>query len=138
MTDEIINYHDLSECEKDKAISQLKELGFTPACGGINRMKNEMEKSQGNALPQYIFVRRNGEFVGYMFLIAESEKGSKVFPWWAVDNSDELPLATDIQLLQLGIELCKKSKCFQLAERLQYQLDNHKKYIGRRPEAISR
>ena len=39
MIDEIINYHDLSEQEKDKAISQLEELGFTPACGGINRMK---------------------------------------------------------------------------------------------------
>ena len=138
MIDEIINYHDLSEQEKDKAISQLEELGFTPACGGINRMKNEMEKSQGNTLPQYIFVRRNGEFIGYMFLIAESEKDNKVFPWWAVDNSDELPLATDIRLLQFGIEICKKAECFQLAERLQCQLENHKKYIGRRPEEVSR
>ena len=86
----------------------------------------------------YIFVRRSGEFIGYMFLIAESEKSSKVFPWWAVDNSDELPLATDIRLLQFGIELCEKSECFQLAERLQHQLECHKKYIGRRTEEMSR
>ena len=79
-----------------------------------------------------------GEFIGYMFLIAESEKSSKVFPWWAVDNSDELPLATDIRLLQFGIELCEKSECFQLAERLQHQLECHKKYIGRRTEEMSR
>ena len=138
MPDEIVNYFHLSECEKDKAIHQLNELGFTPPCDDINRMKNEMEKSHGHTLPQYLFVRRNGEFIGYMFLIAESEKNSTVFPWWAIDNSDELPLTTDIQLLQFGIELCKKSECFQLAERLQHQLENHKKYIGRRPEEASR
>ena len=138
MSDEIINYHDLSEHEKDKALRQLNGLGFTPAYGSISCMKNEMEKSKGHTLPQYIFVRRSGEFIGYMFLIAESENSSKVFPWWAVDNSDELPLATDIRLLQFGIELCEKSECFQLAERLQHQLECHKKYIGRRTEEMSR
>ena len=74
MSDEIINYHDLSEHEKDKALRQLNGLGFTPAYGSISCMKNEMEKSKGHTLPQYIFVRRSGEFIGYMFLIAESEK----------------------------------------------------------------
>lgn len=137
MKDEIINYRDLSELEKDKAVGQLNELGFIPAFGGVTSIKVEMEKSLENNLPQYIFVRRSGEFIGYMFLIAESEK-SKVFPWWAIDNSDELPLETDIRLLQFGIEICKKSECFQLAERLQYQLENHKKYIGRRPEETAR
>ena len=124
--------------DRDKALRQLNGLGFTPAYGSISCMKNEMEKSKGHTLPQYIFVRRSGEFIGYMFLIAESEKSSKVFPWWAVDNSDELPLATDIRLLQFGIELCEKSECFQLAERLQHQLECHKKYIGRRTEEMSR
>lgn len=138
MKDEIINYRDLSELEKDKAISRLNELGFVPAFGGIKSIKSEMEKSLENNLPQYIFVRRSGEFIGYMFLIGESEKDNKVFPWWAIDNSDELPLETDICLLQLGIEICKKSQCFRLAERLQYHLENHKKYIGRRPEEIVR
>lgn len=138
MTDEIINFNDLSEYEKDKAVHQLHALGFTPACGGIEQMKNEMEKSQGYSLPQYIFVRRDNEFIGYMFLIAESEKSSKVFPWWSVDNSDELPLKTDVRLLQVGIDLCKKTGNFRLAERLHCQLENHKKYIGRRPEKLSR
>lgn len=138
MSDEIVNYCDLSEHEKDKALRQLNELGYTHACGSINCMKKEMDKFHGHTLPQYIFVRRNGEFIGYMFLIAESEKSNKVFPWWAIDNSDELPLSTDIRLLQYGIDLCKKSKCFKLAERLQYQLENHKKYIGRRTEENSR
>ena len=138
MEDEIVNYRDLSEREKDKAIHQLEGLGFIPAYGGIKQMKVEMEKSQGYALPQYIFVRRNGELIGYMFLIAENETSSRVFPLWAVDNSDELPLATDIRLLEFGIELCKKSERFQLAERLHQQLENHRKYIGRRPEKLSR
>ena len=132
MLDEIVNFHDLSEHEKYKAIRQLNELGFTLACNDINLIKNEMDKSQGYTLPQFVFVRRNGEFIGYMFLIAESENNSTIFPWWAIDNSDELPLTTDIRLLQFGIELCKKSECFQLAERLHHQLENHRKYIGRR------
>ena len=79
MSDEIINYHDLSEHEKDKALRQLNGLGFTPAYGSISCMKNEMEKSKGHTLPQYIFVRRSGEFIGYMFLIAESEKVARYF-----------------------------------------------------------
>lgn len=132
MLDEIVNFHDLSEHEKYKAIRQLNELGFTLACNDINLIKNEMDKSQGYTLPQFVFVRRNGEFIGYMFLIAESENNGTIFPWWAIDNSDELPLTTDIRLLQFGIELCKKSECFQLAERLHRQLENHRKYIGRR------
>ena len=50
MSDEIINYHDLSEHEKDKALRQLNGLGFTPAYGSISCMKNEMEKSKGHTL----------------------------------------------------------------------------------------
>lgn len=138
MSDEIINYLVLSENEKDQAIHQLNKFGFVSPCDNIDLIKKEMEKSRGHTLPQYIFVRRNREFIGYMFLIAECENNSTVFPWWAIDNSDELPLKTDIRLLQFGIEVCKKAECFQLAERLQHQLENHKKYIGRRPEVTSR
>lgn len=138
MADEIINYHDLAEHEKEKVLSQLAKIGFRTVYGSVEDMKREMEKSSDNSLPQYIFARRDGELIGYMFLIAEVEKTSKVFPWWAVDNSDELPLETDIRLLQLGIEVCEKAECFRLAERLKNQLAEHKKYIGRRPEELSR
>lgn len=138
MMDEIINYRDLLDSEKEKVVSQLYKIGFRSACGGTGSIKREMDKSTGDSLPQYIFVRRSGEFIGFMFLIAEKEKSSKIFPWWAVDNSDELPLETDIRLLETGIEICKRAGCFKLAERLHYQLENHKKYIGRRSEENSR
>lgn len=101
-------------------------------------MQQEMEKSVEGRLPQYVFARRDGALIGYLFLIAQAEKTSRVFPWWAVDNADELPLATDIRLLECGVRLCEKAGCFVLAERLKAQLENHKKGIGRRPEALSR
>lgn len=136
--DEIINYRDLPQDEKDKVLSRLLGIGFCPAWGGVKDMKREMEKSVEGRLPQYVFVRRNGELIGYLFLIAQAEKTSRVFPWWAVDNSDELPLATDIRLLEYGVSLCEKAGCFVLVERLKAQMENHKKGVGRRPEALSR
>lgn len=136
--DEIINYRDLPEDEKDNVLNQLFSIGFCPAWGGVKDMKQEMEKSVDGRLPQYAFVRRDGELIGYLFLIAQAEKTNRVFPWWAVDNSDELPLATDIRLLEYGVNLCEKAGCCVLAERLKAQIENHKKGIGRRPEALSR
>lgn len=136
--DEIINYRDLSDEEKNKALSQLIEIGAFPACSGFESIKQEMDKSTDIILPQYILVRRKSRLIGYMFLIAEKEDSSRTFPWWAADNSDELPLETDIRLLQYGIELCVKAGCFQLADRLRIQSANHQKYIGRRPEELSR
>ncbi len=136
--DEIINYRALPQGEKDKILNQLFGIGFHPAWGGVKEMKQEMEKSVDGRLPQYAFVRRGGEPIGYLFLIAQAEKTSRVFPWWAVDNADELPLATDIRLLEYGVALCEKAGCFALAERLKAQIENHKKGIGRRPEALCR
>ena len=136
--DEIINYRNLSDKEKDKTLSQLIEIGFCPAYGGITSMKREMGKSIEGTLPQYVFVRREGELIGYMFLIAEKEHYSRVFPWWTVDNSDELPLETDIRLLQYGIELCVEANCLKLADRIHSQMKDHKNGIGRRPKHLSR
>ena len=83
-------------------------------------MKREMEKSQPGIFPQYLFVFREHKLIGYMFLIAEKENYCKTFPWWAVDNSDELPLEISIQLLEYGI------------------LEDQKKGIGRKAENLCR
>ena len=136
--DEIVNYRALSEAEKDPLLNQLKTVGFFPAYGGIKSMKREMEQSTDGTLPQYVFVRRNGQLIGYMFLIAEAEKSSKVFPWWAVDNADELPLETDINLLQYGVTLCQKAGCLKLADRIRSQIERHAQGIGRRSESLRR
>ena len=102
------------------------------------QMKKEMEKSQTGAFPQYFFVFRDDRLIGYMFLIAEKEKYCKAFPWWAVHNSDELPLEISIQLLEYGISLCLEYNYSNLANRLKLQLESQKKGIGRRPENLCR
>lgn len=129
---EIINYRDLPETEKDMCLNELMATSFRPAHGSVESVKKEMEKSEEGSLPQYVFVRKNGKVIGYMFLIAEKEKTSREFPWWAVDNSDELPLDIAVSLLQYGVELCMDAGCLKLAERLQHQIENYRNGIGHR------
>ena len=128
------NYLDIPDEKKDAVLEQLLQIGFCPAYGKRKTIKREMNKSQIGKFPQYLFVFRNDRLIGYMFLIAEKENYSKAFPWWAVDNSDELPLEISIQLLELGIEMAEKNNFPILSDRLKLQLENQKKGIGRRPE----
>lgn len=100
--------------------------------------KKEMEKSQAGTFPQFLFVFRDDKLIGYMFLIAEKEKYCKAFPWWSVDNSDELPLDISIQLLEYGIQLSLDCNCPNSSNRLKLQLANQKNGIGRRPEHLCR
>lgn len=78
--DEIINYRDLPQDAKDNVLNQILSIGFCPAWGGVKEMQQEMEKSVEGRLPQYVFVRRDGALIGYLFLIAQAEKTSRVFP----------------------------------------------------------
>ncbi|MBQ2888098.1 MAG: hypothetical protein IJE29_04140 [Firmicutes bacterium] len=97
-----------------------------------------MEKSQAGTLPQYLFVFRDDKLIDYMFLIAEKDNCCKVFPWWAVHNSDELPLEIAIKLLEYGIQLSSKYNYSNLANILKLQLEEQKNGIGRRPENLCR
>ena len=135
--DEVINYRDLDECEKLPCIEGLFQTSFTCPGRNVKDIKAEMEKSREGALPQFVFVRRDRKVIGYMFLIAEKEHTSKLFPWWAVDNSDELPVETDLRLLQYGVDLCKQAGCLKLAQRLEMQMEDHRNGIGRRPPEFS-
>lgn len=126
------NYLDIPGEMKADVLKQLLQIGFYPAHGNLKTAKKEMDKSQTGMLPQYLFVFQNDKLIGYMFLIAEMEHYCKAFPWWAVDNSDELPLEISIQLLELGIDLSAKCNCPILSNRLKLQLEDQKKGIGRR------
>ena len=134
----ICNYRDIPDEKKDVVLEHLLQIGFCPAYGKQETMKKEMEKSQAGTLPQYLFVFRDDELIGYMFLIAEKENYCKAFPWWAVDNSDELPLEISIKLLEYGIQLSLNCNCPNLSTRLKLQLENQKNGIGRRPEHLCR
>lgn len=134
----VCNYLDIPDEMKDAVLEQLFQIGFCPAFGKMKTMKKEMDKSQTGTLPQFLFVFRENRLIGYMFLIAEKQNYCRAFPWWAVDNSDELPLEISIQLLELGIELSAKCNSPILSKRLKMQLEDHKKGIGRRPEELCR
>lgn len=130
----IVNYLDLSIEEKDALFDNLFLLGFSPAYGKKKTMQKEMDKSKPHCLPQYLFVFRDKELIGYMFLIGEKDGISKVFPWWAMDNADEIPLEIAVELFEIGIAKCDRFGCFALAERLRKTLANQKNGIGRRAE----
>ena len=135
--DEIINYRDLDEYEKIRCLNEVLKTSFRYSDKNIKDIKAEMDKSQEGFLPQFVFVRRDKKVIGYMFLIAEKENTNKLFPWWAIDNSDELPIETDLELLKYGVSLCTQAGCFKLANRLEIQIENHRKGFGRRPQEIS-
>ena len=135
--DEIINYRDLDESEKEQCLNELIKTSFRYPDKNVKDIKAEMEKSKEGSLPQFVFVLRDKKVIGYMFLIAEKENTSKIFPWWAVDNSDELPIETDIRLLQYGVSLCTQAGCLKLANRLEMQMENHRNGIGRRQREFS-
>lgn len=134
----ICNYRDIPKAEKNAILEQLPLVGFGPACGNQEAIKAEMEKSQAGTLPQYLFVFRDDELIGYMFLIAEKEHYCKMFPWWAAHNADELPLENAIQLLEYGIQLSLDCNCPNLSNGLKLQLENQKEGLGRRPEHLCR
>ena len=135
--DEIINYRDLDESEKEQCLDELLKTSFSCPDSNVKDIKIEMDKTQEGSLPQFVFVRRDKKVIGYMFLIAEKENTSKIFPWWAIENSDELPIETDLHLLQYGISLCTQAGCLKLANRLERQMENHKNGIGRRSSEFS-
>ena len=130
----IVNYLDMTVDEKNTLFDSLFLIGFCPAYGDKKTMQKEMDRSKPHCFPQYFFVFRGAELIGYMFLIGEKEGISKVFPWWAVDNADEIPLKSAIELFEIGITMCDKFGCFILADRLRKTLVNQKNGIGRRAE----
>ena len=51
-------------------------------------MQQIMEKSVPGSGPQFYFVFRENELIGYNFLIGDTKK-YKAFPWLAISNMDE-------------------------------------------------
>ena len=90
--DEIINYRDLDESAKAQCLDELLKTSFSYPNQNVKTMKAEMDKSREGSLPQFIFVRSDEKVIGYMFLIAEKENTSKIFPWWAVHASPFPPM----------------------------------------------
>ena len=62
-----------------------------------------MDKAFGEKMPQFYFVFREKELIGYMFLIG-NDKMFRAFPWLAIDNLDELPMKIVEPLMDIAIK----------------------------------
>ena len=91
MDEVILNYIELSEEQRKNALMNLKNIGFYPAYGTEQTMKNIMDKSIVDEMPQFYFVFRKEQLIGYLFIIGDTQK-YRPFPWLAISNVDELPM----------------------------------------------
>ena len=99
----ILNYQDMSPEQRESALNSLSSIGFYPAYGKIKTMKRIMDKSVSEKMPQFYFVFRDKELIGYMFLIG-NDKMFRAFPWLAIDNLDELPMRIAEPLIDIAIK----------------------------------
>ena len=112
--EQIINYRDIPTDKRIDILNALERIGFFPAYGGVRTMQQIMEKSVPGSGPQFYFVFRENELIGYNFLIGDTKK-YKAFPWLAISNMDEQKLMQSIA--DLSVAFCnivcyiKKSYC---------------------------
>ena len=118
---QIVNYLDLSKKEKRHLPAQLAAVNFFPAHGGYSALRRELNHSVPEHLPQFLLVREAGEVVGYLFLISNLPGFSRVLPWCAVSNCDELDGGTAVELLQTGCALAQQCGAEELAHQLDAQ-----------------
>lgn len=101
--EQFYNYQDMSLKQRELALNALSSVGFLPAYGKEKTMQRVMDKSVGDKMPQFYFVFRELELIGYMFLIGD-DKTFRAFPWLAVDNLDELPMRIVEPLVDIAIK----------------------------------
>lgn len=67
--EQIFNYRDIPTDQRLDILNALAQIGFSPAYGGVKTMQRIMEKSVPNSGPQFYFVLRENQLIGYNFLI---------------------------------------------------------------------
>jgi len=131
--EQIVNYIDIPESERDAVLCALFNLSFlSPA--SPEEVKAVMDQSRKGCLPQFLFVFRGKELFGHQFLIAEKENAYAAFPWWAVGDTDTLPLPLAFRVLDESIRLSYECGAPALAHSLELIRENYKKGIGRSPK----
>lgn len=135
--EQIINYRNIPENKKSDVLSALLKTSFVPAYGKIKTLKRIMDKSVSETDPQYYFVLRDDNVIGYLFLIGDESK-YRSLPWLSIDNADELQIHLSEQLLKLQIDFFKRAGNENLAQHTQKRLEEYQKGIGKRPEDMCR
>ena len=133
----ILNYIDMSEEQRINALENLKNIGFYPAYGTELTMKKIMDKSVVNKMPQFYFVFRKEQLIGYLFIIGDTQK-YRPFPWLAISNVDELPMRITRPLMKIHIKAWEKMNDATMADYLRRQLIDYEHGVGQRPENLCR
>ena len=122
---------------KINALKNLKNIGFYPAYGTELTMKKIMDKSVVNKMPQFYFVFRKEQLIGYLFIIGDTQK-YRPFPWLAISNVDELPMRITRPLMKIHIKAWEKMNDATMADYLRRQLIDYEHGVGQRPENLCR
>lgn len=96
-----------------------------------------MDKSVAGEMPQFYFVLRSEQLIGYMFIIGDTQK-YRAFPWLAVSNVDELSMRVTRPLMEIEIKAWTSIGNKKMADFVREQLTEYEKGIGHRPEHLCR
>ena len=134
--EQIFNYRDIPTDQRLDILNALAQIGFFPAYGGVKTMQRIMEKSVPNSGPQFYFVLRENQLIGYNFLIGDTRK-YKAFPWLAIGNMDEQKLTVCEELMKLQITFFQElgmhdiaGHCIDSWKITEKELENEKKAIA--------
>lgn len=100
-------------------------------------MEKIMEKSVPGEIPQFYFVFRSEQLIGYMFIIGDTQK-NRAFPWLAVSNVDELSMRVTRPLMEIEIKAWTNIGNKKMADFVREQLTDYEKGIGHRSENLCR
>lgn len=135
--EQILNYLDMTEEQRALALKSLSSIGFYPAYGKIKTMQRIMDKSIAGERPQFYFVFRNNELIGYMFLIGDTHK-FRSLPWIEINNLDELPMRLTEPLMKIAIDTYRNAGDVTQATFHERVLEDYKKGVGHRKESDCR
>lgn len=100
-------------------------------------MQQIMEKSVPGSGPQFYFVFRENELIGYNFLIGDTKK-YKAFPWLAISNMDEQKLAVCEELMKIQIAFFEELGMQKIADHCVRIMEDYRKGIGKQKESDCR
>lgn len=135
--EQIFNYRDIPTDQRLDILNALAQIGFFPAYGGVKTMQRIMEKSVPNSGPQFYFVLRENQLIGYNFLIGDTRK-YKAFPWLAIGNMDEQKLTVCEELMKLQITFFQELGMHDIAGHCIRLMEDYRKGVGKRKESDCR
>ena len=135
--EKIINYRDIPIEKRNNLLASLANIGFIPAYGGVKTMKRIMDKSISAEGPQFYFVFRENDLIGYLFLIGNEEE-YKAFPWLAISNIDEQNKVLCAKMMDLQIDFFENLGMDKMVEHCAQMKEEYRKGIGKRKESECR